>query len=132
MESWIRFAGIIRGLRIAWLNKERIMDEEPKQNQPNKPKASNNAGRIILWLLFAFVPSIVTIPLIYGKNVPTGTGNGLVTLAIICSLCSGFGVLRGVKSPTTRILLGVLLAGVFFVLNAFIVILVGCTTNGSI
>jgi len=103
------------------------MDEEPKQNQPDKPKESNNAGRIILWLLFAFVPSIVTIPFVAARNVPTGTGNGLVALAIVCCLCSGIGVLRGVKGPTTRILLGVLLAGVFFVLNAFIVILVGCS-----
>jgi hypothetical protein len=108
------------------------MDEEPKQTLPDKPKESNNAGRIILWLLFAFVPSMATIPLVYVKNVPAGTGNGLVALAIVCCLCSGIGVLRGVKSLTTRILLGALLAGVFFVLNAFIVILVGCSNMGPI
>ena len=101
-----------------------MSDETNPALEPNK---TDNAGVIVLWLLFAFVPSLLSIPLMGGTASSDSSMMGLLVLAIVCCLCSGFGVLRGVKSQSTRILLGLFLAGVFFVVNVFIVILVGCS-----
>ncbi len=91
------------------------------------PGEPGHAGAVVLWPVFAFVPSFVAIPFVSGRNAPQFSGPGLLFLAAACCLCSGFGVLGGVKSQAARIVLGLFLAGVFFVLNVFIVILVGCS-----
>ena len=108
------------------------MDKEPEQNQPEEPKKdAGDAGMKILWFLFAFVPSIVSIPF-KGNNASGFPIQGLTALAIICCLFSGFGVSRGVKDMVSRAFLALFLAGLFFVLNVFIVILVGCSGMGRI
>jgi hypothetical protein len=106
------------------------MNEQPNPT-PDREKA-NNPGAAVLWLVFAFVPSLVAAPLINGKYASQFSGPGFMFLTAACCLCSGLGVLRGVKSLTVRIFLGLFLAGVFFALNVFIVILVGCSGTGRI
>lgn len=107
------------------------MDQEPIQNPPEEPKQTGNAGMSILWFLLGFFPSVVSIPFV-GKNSSEFPIQGLLVLAIICCLFSGFGVARGVKNLAARVLLGLFLAGTFFVMNTFIVILVGCSKMGPI
>jgi hypothetical protein len=125
MESWILSAGITRGSRIASRLKKMSEDIKPTPD-PLPPREANHAGAIVLWLVFAFVPSFVAIPIVTARNAPQFTGPGLLFLAAACCLCSGFGVLSGVKSQAARIILGLFLSGIFFVLNVFIVALVGC------
>jgi hypothetical protein len=95
-----------------------------------KPELKDNTGIIVLWLLFAFVPCFVAIPLMNNPS-PTVSG-GLLILTVTCSLCSGIGVLRGVKNQAARILLGLVLAGVFFVLNVIVVVFIGCSNMGRV
>jgi hypothetical protein len=103
------------------------MSEDIKPtSEPSPPGDASHAGVIVLWLVFAFVPSFVAIPFVSGRSAPEFAGPGLLFLAAACCLCSGFGVLSGVKSQVVRIILGLFLSGIFFVLNVFIVVLVGC------
>jgi hypothetical protein len=127
MESWIHFAGITRGLRIA--SRLKNMSEEAKLTLDSK--GTNAPRRKIIWLLLAFAPSLLSLPVVYGEWYGLST-QGLTTLATliivtaICCLSSGIGVLSEKKNQTVRILLGLFLAGVFFMINVFIVVLVGC------
>ena len=99
------------------------MSEET--NQTPEPNKADRAGQTVFWLLFAFVPGLVSIPLMRARS--DVSMSLFMVLAGACSLCSGFGVFRRVESQLTRILLGLFLAGFFFVVNVFIVILVGCS-----
>jgi ascorbate-specific PTS system EIIC-type component UlaA len=105
------------------------MNEEP--NPPPEPENTNPIP-IMLWLLVAFLPSVVSIGLMRLKNTPSEMLTGLVILAGACCVSSAFGVLRGVKEVGLRVLLGLFLAGGFFVLNVIIVIFVGCSGMGNI
>jgi hypothetical protein len=105
---------------------------EPGDNrgEPPEPEKLDRTGAIVLWLVVAFVPSLVALSTFDSRS-PTVSG-GVLILAVACCLCSGFGVLGRTKYPETRILFGLLLAGIFFVLNVFIVIFIGCTGMGRI
>ncbi|HWD93215.1 MAG TPA: hypothetical protein VG938_12800 [Verrucomicrobiae bacterium] len=106
------------------------MNEEP--NPTPNPKRVNSAGVAVIWLVFAFVPSLVAAPFINGRYAAHFSGPAFLFFAAACCLCSGFGVLRGVKNQAVRVVLGLFLVGVFFILNVFIVILVGCSGTGRI
>jgi len=97
---------------------------------PPDPRETETPGVTIIWLLVAFVPSFLAIPRI--RNPSSFVGEWLWLLGGGCCVLSAFGVLRGVKSLGMRIFLGLLLAGFFFVLNIFIVILIGCSGMGRI
>jgi hypothetical protein len=100
-------------------------------NPPPDPKGLKTPGQGVVWLLLAFVPSVVSIPVV-GKNSSDFPLKSLLALTIVCCVCAGFGILRDTKNLAARIFFSVLLAGVFFVLNVFIVILIGCSGMGRI
>jgi hypothetical protein len=122
MENWTHSAVTIPALPIAKRNKF-MSDDNPPPN--------SNAPTGILWLFVAFIPSVVGIICFQTKS-----GLGLLPILVIvnigCSIFGAAGVVRGIKSEGTRIVLGVLLMPVFFVLNAFIVLAVGCSGMGRI
>ena len=105
------------------------MSDEP--NQPNQPNGEGRQFLLLVWLLCAFVPSLVGILSLEIKNAPQGLGILLLILNAGCSLCSGIGLLSGIKDQVLRVIFGVLLGGFFFVLNVFIVIFVGCSGMGG-
>ena len=90
----------------------------------------NSSGVTVLWLLFAFLPSLIAIPLI--NNPSPSIGAWLFPLGGGCCLIAAFGVLRRMKDPILRIVLGLLLAGLFFVVNIIIVVFIGCSGMGRI
>jgi len=106
------------------------MREESDLLPPPDSGDPNSSGMTVLWLLAAFAPSFVAIPLI--NNLASFGGAWLFVLTGGCSLFAAFGVLRRMKAPVLRIVLGLLLAGLFFILNVFIVILIGCSGMGRI
>ena len=106
------------------------MTEEINPPPPPDPGETNSSGMTILWLLVAFVPSFVAIPLF--NNPSPLIGGWLFPLMGGCCVFAAFGVLRRMKDLIVRIVLGLLLAGLFFILNVFIVILIGCSGMGRI
>jgi hypothetical protein len=107
------------------------MNENTNPEPPPAPDKEKNPLVTILWLLLAFVPSMIAAPFVSGRN-GSQFPMFLFFLAIACCAFSAFGVLRSVKDVVLRVFLGLGLAVVFFVLNAFIVILVGCSHMGPI
>lgn len=80
-----------------------------------------------VWLIVAFVPGAVgLVTLLFNIDSPV-FAFFLLIVAVVCCLSSGIGLLYKVKDRVTRIVLGVFLGGFFFVLNAIIVIFVGCS-----
>lgn len=131
MASWILFAVIIPASQIAALNRF-LMDENPTENQPNdealaQAKEQPARGWGILWLMLAFVPSFLA--LLMGSALP-GSGPILFWLGLVCCLVAGLGIVGEIKNIAVRILAGLFLAIVFFVLNVIIVVLIGCSTMG--
>lgn len=97
-------------------------------NPPPIPDGTNNrAGDVFMWLIVAFVPSAIAIPLLGVRNMPEWAGTGLLFFAGACCLCSAFGMLGGVKDQTSRIILGIFLAGALFAVNVVVVVFVGCS-----
>lgn len=131
MENWIRFAVTIRALRTR-LHRFEFMTEQI--NLPPQPEGERgNPVATLFWLIVAFIPGLVSLLLFETKNPSRWSLQALLFLAAACCLCSGFGVVARVKDVAVRILLGLILAAVFFALNVFVVIFVGCSgLRGSI
>lgn len=102
-------------------------------NPPPQPDGTGgNPLPAILWLFVAFIPSLVSIHFLGARNPPQWLATALLILSATCCLCSGFGVLAGVKDVSLRIVLGLVVAIAFFVLNVIVVIFVGCSGMGRI
>lgn len=102
-------------------------------NPPPQPDGTGgSAFPPMLWLFVAFVPSLVSIPLLRARNPPQWSLIALLFLAAACCLCSGLGLLARMKDQVVRIVLGLVLAGVFFVLNVLVVLFIGCSGLGRI
>jgi hypothetical protein len=102
------------------------MSEKPS-SQHKEQKARNLAA---VWLILAFVPSVVALLLL--PNPSLGVGPALLILSGGCCWVSGFGIVAGVKDSVVRFFAGFILGGVFFLLNVIIVVLIGCSGTGRI
>ena len=102
------------------------MNEEP--NRPNETKEQLSP---VVWLVCAFIPSLMAIACLSMRNSPSWLGFWLVVANAGCSLAAGIGLLSGIKMQVVRIIIGMLLAGFFFVLNVFIVVFAGCSGMGG-
>jgi hypothetical protein len=98
------------------------MNEEPSQS--NRPGNQKNPA---IWLLCAFVPSLVAIPCWGLKSPVPALVPLLVILNIVCSLTAGIKLLGRTKAQDLRIALGFLLGVFFFVMNVVVVVFVGCS-----
>src|SRR5690242_19856356 len=108
------------------------MDEELKEtNQSNRPNGNDEIPREFVWMFCAFLPGLVAILCLEFKNPPQWLWGSLLLLNVLCSLSSGIGLLAKMKDQALQFIFGVLLAGLFFVLNVVIVIFVGCSGTGG-
>jgi len=94
------------------------------------PKKTSNAGLAVVWLIVAFVPSLIALPMAK----PMVNGNPPIPLGLLlvmgagCCFGSAFGILRKVERPEQRIFLAAFLGIGFFVLNVIIVVFIGCSS----
>jgi hypothetical protein len=94
------------------------MSDEIDPPPPPDSREANSSGMTVLWLLVAFVPSLAAIPFL--RN-PPSVSEELWPLSGGCCVFAAFGILRRTKNPASRIVLGLLLAGLLFILNIFAV-----------
>jgi hypothetical protein len=127
MASWILSAATIRASRI--VNEMQFMSDE--MLPPEKPNDETHFGSKMAWLVCAFIPCLVAILCFQIQNPPPSLFRFLLFLNSVCALCSGIGLLGGLKDKVVRVILGVFLGSVFFVLNVFIVLFVGCSGMGG-
>jgi hypothetical protein len=101
-------------------------------NQPEEPKSGKVTLPKSVWLLCAFIPSLLWIPIVGMKNPPDWALKPLWIVTIFCCLLAGVKILDGMKDRVNQFVFGFLLAVVFFLINAVIVIAVGCSGGGRI
>ena len=104
--------------------------DENKDESPGPPRKPGNWSMAALWLVVAFVPSVLALAL--WNNSSPGIGPIVLVPGIGCCLVSGFGITSGMKDSVVRMFAGLLLAGVFFLLNVIIVVLIGCSGMGRV
>lgn len=99
---------------------------------PSEPEKPETPELAILWLVLAFIPSVIALAAL--KGTLSAIGPILLIIGVLCCLLGGLGVAGAFKesSSAVSIPIGLLLAGVFFVLNVIIVVLIGCSGMGRI
>jgi hypothetical protein len=102
-----------------------MANDFPQQNKPKDPGSLR-----VLWILGAFIPSILGITSIRSNNgqvLPV-----LILINFICSIVCAGGTMRGsMKNKSVELFLAFCLAAFFFVFNLIIVVFVGCSGPGA-
>ena len=100
------------------------MSEDPS-NPP--PVPGGKATRKIMWVLVAFLPSLIGIIVVSAINAPSpGALPFLIILDVVCSIAAAIGLVQGIESEATKFIVAFLLIPAFFLINAFIVVFIGC------
>jgi hypothetical protein len=104
---------------------------DPQPNPPPvfnpPPVPGNNPFNKILWLLAAFIPTVFGIVCLQVKNISQGWISFFIALDVICSIAAGIALMMGIEKRWLQILLTIFVMSALFVLNAFIVLFIGCT-----
>jgi len=107
------------------------MNQESNQTNP-QPDQNYDSIHKVVWMIAAFVPSVIGIACLQIKNPGNGLFPILVMLNLALSVAASIGLVRGMKNTGSKILLGLFLSAFFFVLNVVIVVFVGCSGAGRI
>jgi uncharacterized membrane protein YphA (DoxX/SURF4 family) len=107
------------------------MNEEEQFPQP-PPSGGDATFRKIMWLCAALCPSAIGFACVHIKNPGQLLFPCLVVVDVICSVAGSLGLVRGMKTAASRAFLGLFLSVFFFVLNAVIVLFMGCSGIGGI
>jgi hypothetical protein len=107
------------------------MNEEEQSPQP-PPNDEEETSRKIIWLFAAFLPSVIGFACLHIKKPIPSLFGLLVAIDVVCSVAAGKALVRGMKDEASRIFLGVFLSLFFIVLNALIVLFIGCSGMGRI
>jgi hypothetical protein len=100
-----------------------MVEESPQRGSPNE-KAPNPLK--IVWLLCAFIPSVIGLACLRSESGPIRPL--LIFFDLVCSFVSAGCIMRGtMKEKSDEVLFAFILGGFFFLLNIAIVILVGCS-----
>jgi len=105
-----------------------------EESDPPRFPANNGegAGRRILWLLTAFVPSVIGTVCFQLKNIGSWLLPVLILLTLICCVAASVGLVRGMKNKAAQPIVGLLLIPFFIGLNVLIVLFIGCSGMGRI
>jgi hypothetical protein len=107
------------------------MSEEKQFSQP-PPDDDAEVFRKIMWLCAALFPSLIGFACLHMK--PSGQSLLLLLVAVdlICSVAGSIGLVRRMKSAASQVFWGFFFSLFFFVLNALIVLFMGCSGMGRI
>lgn len=107
------------------------MDDQKEPTQP-PPKDGDAYVVKMVWLCAAFFPSAIGIACLHFKNPFRWLFPLILTLNLIFSVAASIGLVRGMRSAASKFILGFFLILFFFVLNALIVLFIGCSGMGRI
>jgi uncharacterized membrane protein YphA (DoxX/SURF4 family) len=102
------------------------MSEENQFSQP-PPGDEGKTFPKILWLFVALFPSALAFVCFRFTRVDSTVPAVLAVVDLVCSVAAGIGLARGIKSAAAKAFLAFVLCVFFFILNAIIVLLLGCT-----
>jgi hypothetical protein len=93
---------------------------------PGQNDSPGKHGFGALWVIVGLLPIPILLTLV-ASNQPRPSFPIVLILCALCNLFGGIGCLRSMKEPVSRILLGIMLGGVFFVLSWGIVLFQACS-----
>lgn len=105
-----------------------MSDEE--QTPPPSPDPDEASFRTFFLLCIAFLPSLVGMVFLRAKT--PWLLRELVGLNLVCGIVGSIGLVRRMKYGASRVIAAFLLALLFFILNAMIVLFIGCSGMGRI
>ncbi|MEI7533226.1 MAG: hypothetical protein WCK57_02575 [Verrucomicrobiae bacterium] len=103
------------------------MSDEP--NQTSSPDGKDKPLTKIIWLFCGFVPSVIAIAGL--KIAGPGLIPFLLVLNLVSSMVSGLGLIRDIKNKYLAFFLGLFLVLFFLLVNAYIVVFLGCSGAGG-
>ena len=96
--------------------------------KPEPPEKNDKSAFALLWLMVGLVPIAILLSFPSTNGGPPFTHPGLILILCgICNVVGGIGCVSGVKDPGTRLTLGLLLAGFFFVLSWGVALFQACS-----
>jgi hypothetical protein len=98
-------------------------------NEAGNPPPKSELRRELMWLLTAFAPSLLGIPCLYIINPGRWLFQVLAFINFLCSVTASAALVRGMRAGLTQCIAGLFIATFLFVLNACIVLFVGCSTT---
>jgi hypothetical protein len=105
---------------------------EANNPPPPPPNGNDEVSLKIIWLLVAFIPSLIGIACLQIKNSDQWLVLILVVINVLFSMVAGAQLVRGIRNGLTQSIAGLFLVLFFFILNALIVVFVGCSGMGRI
>jgi hypothetical protein len=97
-------------------------------NGPRPNQHQSDPAFAFLWLLVGLAPIPILLVIISSKNAPRLLDP--IAVFFVCTLCNlvgGFGCVRSVKNVALRVILGLFLGAIFFVLSWVIAIFQACS-----
>jgi len=84
-----------------------------------------------LWLLVGLAPIPVFLVVVSSKSTNPGSAIFSFVFCVVCSLLGGLGCLRGVRNVAVRIVFGIFLGAIFFVVSCAVAIFQACSRGGG-
>jgi hypothetical protein len=100
------------------------------ENRPDPNKITKPSEYGFVWLLVGLLPIPILLLVFSAKGEPPAWLNPVVLLifCVACNLVGGIGCLSSVKSAPVRIICGILLACVLFVVSLVVVVFRACSS----
>jgi len=110
------------------MNGELEPPKSPSENEvpDDKPQVRPNVGSSIFWLMVGLAPIPICLISFATPNPKWGAIKVLLILCSVCNLLGGIGCLGRIKNVGVRVILGIALAAVFFVLTAIVAVFQAC------
>jgi hypothetical protein len=94
---------------------------------PPTPGEPNEGVPKLMWLGVALAPTVIGLICFQARTAALPLFPLLVILDVVCSIAGSVGLVRGTRDAAARVFLGLFLTAFFFILNALIVLFIGCS-----
>ncbi len=102
-----------------------VIQDEPAKIDANK--SGYNPAHTFIWLLVGLVPIPILLAVASSRTPDRSLVIPLLVICPLCNLCGGIGCLGGIKNIAVRIILGISLGALFFLLTLAVAIFQACS-----
>ena len=96
-------------------------------NEHGRNQKESNPVAVFIWLLVGLAPIPILLSTITSNWLPDEFGLVAILVCALCNLIGGFGCFVSIKNIAVRVILGLFLAAIFFVLSWGITLFIGCS-----
>jgi len=97
-------------------------------NEPDHDQTQSHPIAALIWLVVGLAPIPILLVTVTSNEIyPSGFGPIVLVVCALCNLVGGLGCLGAIKNTAVRIILGIFLAIIFFLLSWIIAIFQACS-----